>query len=430
MTIYLKHLSHGDGRPKAPSDRDLPPLFDLPQLRKQSDGRLSMVDRHGFVMRPQTLFLSRLKSLYAEATYRSYARALLDIERVNACYQGGKGLVFSKVSDPYLEKTRTEFLKHRKVALGTYKKTMMIAFRFYIFAQDEHFAKNLIGSASDGRKFRINVPKTGIKDHPVMKGKVIWQVPQLPTHRDFELIEAEGMSLIRDPALKRRFSIFCHILKTLALRRSEAARLNIAMVPSRVQLARLRKAAEAGDRAWTVSIKILRSKRGGYRFVEFPISLLEELRDYIDRDRPKDVKGSSKHGPIFVSRKTGMQIGDQWITNLFKRAAKKAAAMHSRGFGEMNLAELRPHHYRHRGITDLLRGFLKEGIDSTEALLVTMSLAGINSLEVIMGYLHVAEAELQEDSDAYRKAAQEREKRSALNLGRIKNELKQWRRRK
>jgi site-specific recombinase XerD len=382
-----------------------------------------MIDRYGFVMRPQTLFLGRLRSLYSEATYRAYARALLDIERINACYKGGQGLPFSNVSDAYLDQQREEFLEHRGVGLGPYKRTMMIGFRFYIFAQQEGWADNLIGASDNRRKFRINIPKTGFKDHPVMKGSVIWQVPTLPTHRDFELIEAAGMTLIKAQSLKRRFRIFCMVLKTLALRRSEAARLNIASIPTKGQLERLRRTAEAGDRAWTVAIKILRSKRGGIREAQFPISLLEELRDYIDLDRRKDVKGSSKHGAIFVSRKTGQQLCDQWITNLYKRAARKAAAMYSREFGDMNLAEVRPHHYRHRGITDLLRGYLQEGKDATEAVLITMQLAGIRSLDVIMGYLHLAEAELEEQSEAHRNVAAKREKRAALDIGRIRAEL-------
>ncbi|WP_334545040.1 tyrosine-type recombinase/integrase [Rhizobium leguminosarum] len=379
-----------------------------------------MIDRYGFVMRPQTLFLGRLQHLYSDATYRSYARALLDIERINACYDGGKGLPFSKVSDAHLEKQREEFIEHRGVSLGAYKRTMMIGGRFWKFAQQEGWVENLIGASENRRKFRINIPKTGFKDHPVMQGSVIWQIPTLPTHRDFELIEAAGMTLIRAPSLKRRFRVFCLILKTLALRRSEVTRLNIASIPTRKQLERLRRAAEAGDKAWTIAIKVQCSKRGGIREAQFPIPLLEEIRDYIDFDRPKDIKGSSKHGAIFVSRKTGKQLCDQWITNLFKRAARKAAAMYSREFGEMNLAEVRPHHYRHRGITDLLRGYLQEGKDPTEAVLMTMQLAGIRTLDVIMGYLHLAEAELEEQSQTHRNVA---EKRAALDIARIKAEL-------
>lgn len=429
LTKHIGAAVHGDGRPKAAADRDLPPIFDLPVLRSHSDGRHTMVDRHGFVMRPHTLFLSRLKMLYAGATYRGYARALLDMERINACYNGGQGLPYSRVSDAYLEKLRLEFLEHRGVALGTFKQTMRIGLRFYVFAQEEGWTHALVGTNESGRRYRINVPRSGFKDHPVMKGTVVWQVPKLPTHRDFELIEAAGMSLIKAPSLKRRFRIYCHVLKVLALRRSEGARLNIALIPSRRQLAKLRRSAEAGDRAWTVAIKVQRSKRGGIREAQFPISLLEELRDYIDRDRPKDVKGSGKHGPIFVSRKTGKQLGDQWITNLFKRAARKAAAQNSRDFGEMDLAKVRPHHYRHRGITDLLRGYLQAGMDATEAVLVTMQLAGIRSLDVVMGYLHVAEAEMEERSEIHRNVAQKREQRTALDLARLKAEIAKERRR-
>lgn len=427
MTIHSP--IHGDGRPKAKSDVNLPQIYDLPQLHRHSDGRISMIDRHGFVMRPQTIFLERLRGFYSAATYRAYARRLLDIERINACYGGGRGLPYYNVTDVYLETLREEYLEERGASLAHFKLTMNIGARFWKFAEQEKWASGLYGTNSKGRKFRINVPETGFQDHPVMAGDVIWQVPRLPTHRDLELIEGAGMTLIKAPSLKRRFRIFCLILKILALRRSEAARLNIASIPTRAQLARLRQQADAGKKPWTVAIKVQRSKRGGIRVAEFPISLLEEIRDYIDKDRPKDVKGSSKHGPIFVSRKTGKQLGDQWITNLFKRAANKAAAMYSREHGDMNLSEVRPHHYRHRGITDLIRGYLEAGKDPTESILIVMQLAGLRSLEVIMGYLHLAEAEMEDRTAANREVSEKREKRAVLDIARIREALGTDRRR-
>ncbi|MBX4961374.1 tyrosine-type recombinase/integrase [Rhizobium binae] len=421
--MNIRSSIHGDGRPKAKADAALPPLYDLPQLLRHSDGRISMIDRWGFVMRPQTIFLERIRGYYATATYRSYARLLLDIERVTACYGGGIGLPYFKLSDAFLDVLREEYIQERETGLAHFKRTMSVGARFWKFCEEEKWAKGLYGSNHKNRKYQINVPEEGFMHHPVMAGKVIWRVPRLPTHRDFELIEAAGMTLIKTPSLKRRFRLFCLILKTLALRRSEAARLNIASIPTKSQIARLRAQAEAGKKPWTVSIKILRSKRGGIRVAEFPIPLLEEIRDYIDRDRPKDVKGSSKHGPIFVSRKTGKQLGDQWVTNLFKRAARKAAAMHAREHGEMNLSEVRPHHYRHRGITDLIRGYLEAGKDSTEAILIVMQLVGLRSLDVIIGYLHLAEAETEDRTRADKEVAEKRAKKVTLDLVRIREAL-------
>jgi len=409
--------------PRLASDDVRPPLYPAPQLRHLSDGRSEMLDRHGYVMRPQTSFLMYLRQYYAFETFRDYASKLLDYERVLACDSGGVGLDFRLLSDAYLDKTHTEYIELRGVKLSTFKSMLSLNFRFWKFAQAEGYTEGLVGTNGGGQTFRINVPPEGFSKHPVMRGRVITMLPTMPSHRDIELVVAAGMRLKSSKVLKRRFKLAVQVLKSQAFRRSEGLRLDVSMIPTRKELSRLRQQAKAGKKSWLVPITVERSKRGGSRVSQFPIDLLDELRDFIDVDRPKLLKPSVPCDAVFVSTKTGKRLSNQAFTNEFKCAAHRAAATNPRDFGEISLAAIRPHHCRHRGATDITRGLLMEGIDPTMAMLMAMELVGLRRIDTMSRYLHLAEAEQQEASASYRAAGEKANERTGLDLVRLRKEL-------
>lgn len=401
---------------------DYAPLFELPIVKKLTDGRYIVIDRRGHVMRAQSQFLQHLWALYPPTTLRTYVFALLDVERSLAAYFDGKGLPYYKANDAFFERLRVEHLDVRGNDLKTFSRIIMIYFRYLQFAQDQAWASGLIGK---GPNFNVVLPPTGYIDHPVLAGERIDKIPELPTHRDLELVEACAMDLFKTPRLKRRFSILCQMTKDYAFRRSEGLGITIQQIPTRERLEELRIDVEQGRQAPIQPVPVLRSKGGGVRDANFTLSLLEEIRDYIDVHRKHDLKKGVSTDAVFVSLKTGKQLTPQWFTNIYKRAARKAASEHPRKFGQMSLATLRPHHSRHRGITDLLRGYLQAGMDPNMAILMTMDLVGIRSLDVVTRYLHLAEAELEEDSEEFRAASHAREERAKLDLNKIREVLRQ-----
>lgn len=401
--------------------RQMPPaqaISDLPSIRWNSDGGGVILDRFGFVMKPQTLFINHLSKIYAEETFKGYSRNLLDIERVLCMHKGRRGLPYNELDDWYLtDKLRPEMLHHRKVSLGSFRRTMMVYFRFMKFAQSNGFCNGLIG---DTPSYRVTLPQGRYLDHPCMEGQVIRNIPKLPTQRDFELVEMEALAMIRGARNKRRFQLVMAIARKLGLRRSENVNLPVSSVPSTRDLAALRREAEAGKRPWTVGVDVVRSKRGGTRTAHFPLSLLEELRDYIDNDRVLELKEGVPCETIFVSMKSGSTLKPSWLTNLYKRAAKRAAAVHQRSFGQIDLATMRPHHARHRAITDMMRACLESGMDPVRAMLVTMDAMGHKSIRTATHYMHLAEAEIEAASGPMYEASgrAERDARAMLALSR------------
>jgi integrase len=389
-----KHVKTHSGL-KARTLNPLTSMYERPFLDWREDGRCSMIDTDGRVMLLQAAFMNHLFRLYAKKSYQSMCRMLLDLTRIMRAYDQGKGLELHNLDDAFLvDRLRPEFLVYRGVKVSTLRRNMRVLFRCLQFGERNGFFSGVIGSEHDDARFRVNLPGGAFKNHPVMSGIEPRIVPAIPTHLDLDIVEAETMSLIKRPSIKRRLQLMTRTARPLGFRRSELANLTASLIPSKHDLVKLRAGAEAGQRAWTVPIPVARAKGGGTRVAHFHIGLLEELREFIDTDRKEHLKPGVNTDAIFVSTKTGDALEPSYFTNTLKLGARKAAAHHSRQFGDIDLRKVHPHHYRHRAATDMLIGFLRSGMKPLEAVLTVMDALGIKRFSTISIYLSLAQAEL------------------------------------
>ncbi|UIJ79102.1 MULTISPECIES: hypothetical protein [Rhizobium] len=382
------------------------PIYDMPVLRRVGK-RYVLLDAYGYLIREGTLFINHIARLYAETTTRQYADAVLEFYRVLAAQNGGKGISLERVSDELLMEMRQDNLSSRKVELYTWKAKATLIFRLLTWVQSNGLYVGLIGHQhpDSPNRFRVKLPIGGYLDHDVMKGSSTKKKAELPRSEDLEFVATTLVSGFRCPELQKQYTIMMSMFDGSTLRRSEVVLLPLDCVPSRKWLEARRKQIDRHphDLPTPVSLEVPRRKKGNIKTAYFDLNVIEELRDFIDYVRPKLLIPGVACETVFVSKNTGKPYSPKSFTNAFKVAAHFAAAAYPREFGQIDLNSLRPHHYRHRSITDIIVANLNTGMAAEKAVHQAMEIAGIRRMETIEGYVHLAEAQLQIGSPAIAK---------------------------
>ncbi|MBB4587949.1 site-specific recombinase XerD [Rhizobium leguminosarum] len=388
----------------AAASESIDPIYDMPVLRRVGK-RYVLLDACGYLIREGTLFINHLAGLYAEGTARQYADAVLELYRVLAAQNGGEGIELEGISDRLLSEMRQDNLTSRKVDIDTWKAKATVIFRLLTWVQDNGLYVRLIGHEQLGSStgFRVKLPIGGFLDHDVMKGSGTTKKPELPTSDDLELVATTLVSGFRSPDLQKQHTVMASMFDGSTLRRSEVVLLPLDCVPSRKWLKARRRAVERHPNILPspVALKVPRRKGGGNnKTAYFALEVVEELRDFIDYVRPRLLKSGVVCNTVFVSKNTGTSYNPKSYTNAFKGAAHFAAATYPREFGQIDMKTLRPHHYRHRSITDTIVAAMNTGMPADKAVHQAMEIAGIRRLETIEIYIHLAEAQLQIGSPA------------------------------
>lgn len=411
-------------------------LFDTPQLRYLATGsklRLpnmpdediseqpQLLDRNGVVIHGLTAYLLhlRLNGRRIE-TVKMYARILLDFLRTLADAHGGVGLPWQEVGDNVLAVWKTHLLGprmvkntitgNRGVKAQTYNYRLSTILASFLHAEKNGWASGLIGDTSTGDLYKVSISlEGGSVRHDSHVTTVRKAAIQLPTERDFALVDAESGRLRKSRDLQKRDRAIVTLMRKCTLRRSEVTGLLVSDVPSRRRIKIFEEAVRNGA-APLLQIWVNRAKRGGRRLVPMPLSLVSELREHIDGPRAellrrKGIPPSDWPEEVFLSSKTGGALGPQSITNWIKLAAKAAEKLNPTHIGAVALGSIRPHHNRHSAITDLGIGSLESGKSEQEALLFVMDASGINRLDTASIYLHLGQGLLAAQSAGHRKMA-------------------------
>jgi hypothetical protein len=390
-------------------------IYEHPVIRKKPE-RDEVVDKYGRLLTAATMFLAHLRVTCASAqTYRQYRSQVLLFERFRAAHNGGAGLPYSQLGDNFLEDLRN--FRLQRVKIGTFLGEASLWFRMFEYIQLHGWTQGLIGRPTADRSYRIALPASNQTKHFFLKGFTSLTIPKLPTHADFDIIDLNIMYLVRRDDLRERWALILKTMRLIPLRRWEVVvGMEVDQIPTRLELQRLRRKLEKAGKALGLNIPVTRAKRGGIRDAFFPLTLLEEFRDYIDLVRPKHLRPGIKCDAIFVSTKTGKALNPQSFTNLYKRATRRASRSTPREVGDYNLAKARPHLLRHRSVTDYARNYLKEGMQPDQVLLTIMDVTGIKSIEVAGHYVHIAEDELKLASQSFIDATNKLEHLAASRL--------------
>ncbi|MGO7299613.1 tyrosine-type recombinase/integrase [Rhizobium ruizarguesonis] len=357
------------------------------------------------------MFLLELSDGLSLKTVFQYGWTLLDIFRLLHLWDGGAGLAWEATGEDFLRRWHLECSTVRKVKKATFNYRLALFLRFLQWAQNNGWTQSHIGVAGAGCRIQITHKEDGSIRHPLMKGKARKSKPRLPTTRVLDTVEAELATLRRKPAIIRRDHLLLSCKRVLTLRRSEVAGLRVEQIPSSLTLRKSRAEGKI-----TIEIKVLRAKGAGERIVHFDLSMLEELRDFIDLDRPA-LLGRAKvdEGFIFCpNNRSGASLCLGYITNFYKVAANHAASRYPEDAAALKSAHV--HHLRHKSVTDRVAGYLREGIPADEALLMVMDDAALSSIEMARHYLHLAEGDIRKESKEWKAAQADIERRSQTQI--------------
>jgi integrase len=351
-----------------------------------------------------------------------YSRILTDFLGVLADANKGRGVDWKAVDDEFLERWKFHLIDQRGVSIKTFKSRLAVVLRWLIYSEENGWVAGLVGDGQSGNPARVTAFRDGsFIRHQLAEGEAHEPTTDLISHTDFRLIDAEI-----DRAATRNFTrqgrrLLGQLMRTAALRRSEALRLRLNDIPSRQRLDRLRESVGCGKALPLVTFKIIGSKRGNVRRCQISLSLASNIRAFIDGPRAKILaaKGFKKNiaAEVFISQKTCKALTPQAITNFWKTAAHAAA----RRWGRPELAQIRPHHSRHRGITDFARTWLDAGKSPAETMIAVMNFAGLKQLSTASVYLHLAHEEHASALPAMRTTLVERDRemQNLLMLGRL-----------
>ena len=388
-------------------------IYDHPVIQKRPKGGDVVLDKFGRIIPESSMFLIDLyESAESDKTYVQYRSQVLLFERFRSAYAKGAGLPYDQLGDAFLKDLRSYRIKI--ILVSTFLGAASLWFRMFQFIQDNGWTKHLIGPASALIPYRIRIPSKG--KHFFLKGKRVITIPKLPTHEDLDLIDEQVMALAKDENIKERWALILKTLRRIPLRGSEVFGITVDQIPTRAQLKRLRSRLTRLSKPLGLNVPVTRAKKGGVRDAFFPLSLLDEYREYIDLIRPKLVRDGGEPKEVFLSAKTGNVLKRQSLTNIYKIAAGLVSDVTPRAVGEYLLAKARPHILRHRAITDYVRNYLVEGMGADRALMTVMEVAGIKNIEVAARYVHIAEDELAHAAPEFVNATNKIEQAAASRL--------------
>ena len=390
------------------------PIYDGPVVRLIPDvsGPFApfqpiIVDKFGMMWEEPTEFLrlkragSRINS--AVGTYQT-ARQLNDILFIASQYGGGVGLPFQSFSDNFLEQLKVHFVGPktangketgcRGVKNAVWNANLSVILQFLLHCERKGLVNGVIGVRSASQSFQIELEQAN--PNPIHRFRLRAIEPDeviIPGDPAFDAVLAAREELVDNPALRRRDILLTAILDQ-GLRRSEAASLPIDVIPTAMEVSALRYSGKTSGLAKPVPIRVHGAKTAAVRVVDFPLSLIERLRDFIDDDRPA-LRPAKGERAIFVSSKTGRAINPQSITNQYCRARLKAVSLaRANGASEFEISDIKrvhAHVHRHRNVTDSMASKLEHGIDPLHAMLDVMNSAGM-SLETMLRYLHLGQS--------------------------------------
>lgn len=366
-----------------------------------------IVDMFGRTMLEPTEFIRRKRAASrinsASGAYQA-ARQLSDTLFIAAQYNNGAGLPLHSYSDHFLEQLKVHFIGPkmaqgkptgcRGVTNAVWNANLTILLQFLLFCERKGTVNGVIGLRSNQCSFNIELEE--VVPYPVHRLALNIVEPNevvIPGDQAFNAVLAAREEQVDNPVLRRRDTLLTLVMDE-ALRRSEAVALPIDAIPSAREVSALRSAGKASGLSKPVPIIVHGSKTGAVRVVDFPLSLVERLRDFIDDDRPF-LRPAKTERAIFVSSQTGRALHPQSVTNQYCRARLAAiSTARSDGASEQEISHIERVHghvHRHRAVTDSMTSQLEHGIDPLHAMLTVMRNAGM-SLETMLGYLHLGQS--------------------------------------
>ncbi|CAN7397164.1 hypothetical protein LJR030_004086 [Rhizobium sp. LjRoot30] len=389
-------------------------IFDGPrvQLVRTSSGPFApyhpvIVDKFGRTMLEPTEFIrlkrmaSRINS--ASGAYQA-ARQLSDALFIAEQYNNGTGLPLSSYSDHFLEQLKVHFvgpkMTHGKptgcrgVTNAVWNANLSIILQFLLFCERKGIVKGVIGLRTNPRSFNIELEE--VDPYPVHRLALNVVEPDevvIPDDQAFNAVLAAREEQVKNPVIRRRDTLLTLVMDQ-ALRRSEAVSLPIDAIPSAQEVLALRTAGKESGISKPVPIIVHGSKTGAVRAVDFPLTLVERLRDFIDDDRPF-LRPAKTERSIFVSSQTGTSLHPQSVTNQYCTARRTAITKaRSAGASEYEISDIERVHghvHRHRSVTDSVTSQLEHGIDPLHTMLTVMRNAGM-CFETMLRYLHPSQS--------------------------------------
>ncbi|WP_168291538.1 site-specific integrase [Rhizobium leguminosarum] len=386
----------------------------LPFLRKRLDGRVVICNADGTRIFAPTLFLDELSETLASTTILEYGSMLLEPFRLLSVAKQGAGLPWTQTDDDFLSRWHLECITRRKISRKVFVRRLVLFLRFLLWAQENGWSEHHVGvqPGKGERRFAISIRLVnGNVWHQLMKGKKRKRKTRLPPDKVLDLVESSLAEGVVKPALKKRNHLAMSCCRVLTLRRSEVAALRVDTIPTKAELARLTAKGDV-----IKSLVAMRAKGAGERDVDFPISILVALRDFIEFDRPKLLGSSGKdEGILFcANNRSGKAMCPGTLTNMYKSAAHRAADQNPELAESIRLAH--PHHLRHRAVTDLAAGLLAEGMTADQAMLTVMDQAAVSSMAMARHYMHLAEADVRKRSKEWKAAEKDLDRRSGSRL--------------
>jgi len=345
---------------------------------------------------------------YALLTITHYAKILLDFFTL---LQNSKIEIF-QITDSDLLTWRAYLLNGRKITTRTFKAYIGVVLDFYWWSQQNGFTSLMIGKNDSEKKvfFRINAepvtrPNGKVRLNTKLRDASTPSLPskiRAPSNASLDAVKAA----VWDAPIAwiaRRNGVALEWLHESGVRRDELVNLPLSEIPKRDVLD---KRVDAGK---PFIVTLTRTKGDKKRDVQVTSSLMARTRNWIDFDRDKAIATKKASGVldeddglVFISHKTGRGLTAQAFTNLVGIAAVRAGH-----------PEISPHLFRHRQITELLVRKLRSGMDTEAALLQTMDHAGHARLSTTSIYLHVAQIEAENPSEAEAELAKRNEETAA-----------------
>lgn len=336
-------------------------------------------------------------------TIKRYAYILADIFGI----LHATGIDLSGLSDRWLELLKAHLTGpaqingretgDREIAGRTFDDYLSCLLQLCLYSERHGWSDGLIG---EGLGFRITIDLRGrsighpLRNRGAKSGTVI-----LPRGEVFTLIESEIGRGRKNLILKKRDRIRILMQRKGGLRRSEVLRIGCDAIASREWIEH-RKGR--GDYT-PVAVNVVAAKTNHTKTVFYSLVDIDEIRNFIDCDRPKQRPHIDAH-EIFISSKTRRALVPQSTTNQFGTAAHAAAraALHHPEFQSENvdISKTRQHMYRHRKATDQVKYELASGRKPLETLLTLMADLGLKTLDTALIYLHYAVDEFRSGSAA------------------------------
>lgn len=284
----------------------------------------------------------------------SYRRAIRDT-----------GILLSTTTDDILEAYRNRCEKHGLIPRVINRK-LGVVFRFFVWAQNDRFFKNIIGERSDTVSYPINIwwevrtkrKKKVICSDLLYRGKKLSKrFGAVPTSADME--EAYIAASRGGFGVASRDVLLLKLAEDLALRGAECLSLKLKDLPERSQL----ESGEVQENGWVVTL----ARKGGHiQDMPFPADILSELLDYVENVRAGVMArnpATTEHGFIFVAHDSGLRINRQYIS---RRLSKAFEVAKGRRIGKKR--KLTHHRVRAKSLTELFKSLVDDEVEKQGGL--------------------------------------------------------------